>query len=52
MTVTPAALIREAQRLRMMARHAADAPCGYTRDAWRKRCIALAHSLERRANDA
>ena len=47
--LTPAALAREAERLRHMAKHAADHPTGYTRDGWQRRCDKLARDLDRRA---
>lgn len=50
--LTPAALAREAERQRMMARHAEDRPLGYTREAWARRCEANARRLERAAQRA
>ena len=50
--LTPAALTREAERQRMMARHAEDRPIGYTREAWAMRCEANARRLERAARRA
>jgi len=47
--LTPAALQREAERQRHMARRAADCPIGYTRDAWARRCMEQARECERRA---
>jgi hypothetical protein len=47
--LTPAALSREAERQRHMARHAEDRPCGYTREAWARRCLSNAARLERAA---
>lgn len=47
--ITPAALSREAERRRNMARHAEDRPVGYTREAWARRCLAVARDLDRRA---
>ncbi len=41
-SLTPAALAREAERYARMANRAEDRPAGFTRDAWRKRCNALA----------
>lgn len=47
--LTPAALSREAQRRRHMAKHAADHPPGYTPERWRKHCLAVAETYERQA---
>lgn len=47
--LTPAALSREAQRRRHMAKHAADCPPGYTPDRWRRHCLAVAETYEREA---
>lgn len=44
--LTPAALAREAERQRHMAKHAANCPTGYSRDAWKARCMKRAHELD------
>lgn len=50
--LTPAALAREAERQRHMAKRAADCPRGFTPEGWRKHCAARALDYDRRAKRA